>query len=80
MKQRVLIMGLTGFDGSHVADFLLGKPSYEVHGILRWRSKVENTAHIKRGLYLHECDLPDASAATKDIHAIRSSTVFRLAA
>ncbi len=80
MKQRILITGLTGFVGSHLAEFLLGKSSYEVYGILRWRSKLENIAHIKRGLHLHECDLRDAAAVTEVIRAIRPSVVFHLAA
>lgn len=80
MRPRVLITGLTGFVGSHLAELLLATPPYEVHGILRWRSKVDNIAHITQGLQLHECDLRDAAAVTEVIRVIRPRIVFHLAA
>ena len=44
---RVLITGITGFVGSHLAEYLLEMENIEVFGIIRWRSKLENIEHIK---------------------------------
>ncbi len=49
--KKALITGITGQDGSYLAEFLLGK-GYEVHGIIR-RSSTFNTGRIEH-LYLHE--------------------------
>ena len=44
---RVLITGITGFVGSHLAEYLLSMGNIEVSGIERWRSKTENIDHLK---------------------------------
>jgi GDP-4-dehydro-6-deoxy-D-mannose reductase len=43
---RALITGITGFAGSHLAEYLLSR-DFEVFGTIRWRSKTENIDHIK---------------------------------
>jgi GDP-D-mannose dehydratase len=45
---RVLITGITGFVGSHFAEYLLNKNDIEIYGIMRWRSDTKNIKHIKR--------------------------------
>ena len=46
---RALITGITGFAGSHLADYLLAEhPEVEVFGTRRWRSRLENVEHIFR--------------------------------
>lgn len=77
---RVLITGVTGFAGSHLAEFLLTQPGVEIHGIERWRSKTENVSHIKDRLVMHECDLRDASSVRKVIETVRPDRIFHLAA
>ncbi len=78
---KVLITGITGFVGSHLADYLLENHSdVEVHGIIRWRSRDENISHIKDKLNLVECDLKDASAVMQTLKEIRPDKIFHLAA
>ncbi|MBI4227392.1 MAG: GDP-mannose 4,6-dehydratase [Candidatus Omnitrophica bacterium] len=77
---RVLITGITGFAGSHLAEFLLTQPGVEVYGIERWRSKTDNVEHIKDRLIMHECDMRDASSVRKVIETVRPDRIFHLAA
>jgi GDP-4-dehydro-6-deoxy-D-mannose reductase len=55
---RVLITGITGFVGSHLAEWALAQGA-EVIGSLRWRSKTEHIEHLRNRLTLVECDLRD---------------------
>ena len=77
---RVLITGITGFVGSHLADFLLEKGGIEVYGIERWRSRTENIEHIKDRINLMGCDIRDASSVKKLIEKIKPERIFHLAA
>ncbi len=77
---KVLITGMTGFTGSHLADFLLEKGKIEVHGIERWRSKTDNIEHIRDKVILHECDIRDASSVRKTINEVKPDRIFHLAA
>ncbi len=77
---RVLITGITGFVGSHLADFLLKKGDIEIYGIERWRSKTENIEHIKNRIALMGCDIRDASSVKKLIEKIKPDKIFHLAA
>ena len=45
---RILITGITGFAGSHLADYCLERGDVEVHGIIRWRSRTEQHKEIER--------------------------------
>lgn len=77
--KKALITGITGFVGSHMAEYLL-KQGLEVHGILRWRSKMENIQDIKKDLILHEADLLDAHSLYTIIEKIKPDYIFHLAA
>ena len=77
---RVLITGVTGFAGSHLADFLLSQGGIEIHGIERWRSKTDNIDHIKSKIKMHECDIRDASSVRKVIEVVKPERIFHLAA
>jgi len=76
---RVLITGITGFVGSHLADFLLTKENVEVYGIKRWRSRTENIEHLEGKINLKECDLRDGSSVRRVINEIRPHRIFHLA-
>jgi GDP-4-dehydro-6-deoxy-D-mannose reductase len=76
---KILITGISGFVGSHLADFLLDK-EHEVYGPIRWRSRTENIDHIKDGLRLIDCDLKDSHSVKKLIDASRPDVIFHLAA
>ena len=58
---RLLITGITGFVGSHMAEFALAHGA-EVFGSIRWRSKTENIDHLRARITLVECDLRDLSS------------------
>jgi GDP-4-dehydro-6-deoxy-D-mannose reductase len=77
---RVLITGITGFAGSHLADLCLTKKGVELYGIVRWRSRTENIEHIWDKLKLIECDLRDATSTRDAIEEIRPDYIFHLAA
>jgi GDP-4-dehydro-6-deoxy-D-mannose reductase len=77
---RVLITGITGFAGSHLADLCLSKKDVELYGIIRWRSRTENIEHIRDQINLLECDLRDASSTRDVIEQVRPEYIFHLAA
>ena len=78
---KALITGITGQDGSYLAEFLLEK-GYEVHGIIR-RISISNTGridHIKDKIILHDADLLDTSSLIRIINRIRPDEIYNLAA
>ena len=78
---RVLITGITGFAGSHLADYLLAEhPDVEIYGTWRWRSRTENIEHLEGRIQLTECDLKDATAVRQTLSDIRPERIFHLAA
>jgi GDP-4-dehydro-6-deoxy-D-mannose reductase len=77
---RVLITGITGFAGSHLADLCLTKKGVDLYGIVRWRSRMENIEHIWDRVKLVECDLRDATSTRDAIEEIRPEYIFHLAA
>lgn len=83
MKQTALITGITGQDGSFLAEFLLEK-GYEVHGTIR-RSSVdyrERIAHLEgtSGFHLHYADLGDSMSIMQIVQKVRPTEVYNLAA
>jgi GDP-4-dehydro-6-deoxy-D-mannose reductase len=78
-NRKVLITGVTGFAGSHLAELLL-KEGIEVHGVQRWRSKNDNIEHIKDKIQFHEADLLDAHSLYKVVDEVRPKYIFHLAA
>ncbi len=81
--KKALITGITGQDGSYLAEFLLGK-GYEVHGIVR-RASISNTARIdgllkKKEITLHDGDLSDASSLIRIIGLVKPDEIYNLAA
>ena len=83
MKKVALITGITGQDGSYLAEFLLEK-GYEVHGIIR-RSSVSTTERIKHLIeknliFLHEGDLSDSSSIIRIMKEVQPDEVYNLAA
>ncbi|UCG10283.1 MAG: GDP-mannose 4,6-dehydratase, partial [Dehalococcoidia bacterium] len=88
MKKRALITGITGQDGSYLAEFLLSK-GYEVHGIIR-RASTFNTSRIDHlyvdphepgaKLFLHYGDLSDSTQLTNLIYGIKPGEIYHLGA
>lgn len=91
-KKKALIIGITGQDGSFLAEFLLEK-GYEVHGIIR-RSSSFNTGrlehlylkeliedlHFERSIYLHYGDITDSSNIIRVIQEVKPDEIYNLAA
>ncbi|MCK4497083.1 MAG: GDP-mannose 4,6-dehydratase [Candidatus Aenigmarchaeota archaeon] len=77
--ERVLITGITGFVGSHLAEYLLGK-NLEVYGTVRWRSKTENIESIKDKIKLLETDMRDGHSLEIAIKESEPDYVSHLAA
>jgi len=78
---RVLITGITGMVGSHLAEYLLAEhPGVEVHGLVRWRSPRTNLAAVASRVVLHEGDLRDLASLVHVLRAARPDRVFHLAA
>jgi len=78
---KVLITGITGFVGSHLAEHCLSLDEpVEVVGICRWRSRRENIEHLGDAITLRECDLRDASSVHKLLAEVRPQRIFHLAA
>src|SRR3989344_7132301 len=78
--KKALIFGITGQDGSYLAEFLLSK-GYEVHGLLR-RSATGNKKHIMHILdkiTLHKGDLADATSIYRVINAVRPADLYNFA-
>jgi GDPmannose 4,6-dehydratase len=81
MKTKALITGITGQDGSYLAEFLLEK-GYHVHGLIRRSSTInfERIAHLQNQIDLIPGDLLDQSSLISALQAVRPSEVYNLAA
>ncbi len=87
MKKKILILGITGQDGSYLLDFLI-KKNYEVHGLIR-RSATGNTKNIdhliknpkfyKKSFFLHRGDLLDAVSLKNIINKIQPDEIYNFA-
>lgn len=84
--KKALITGVTGMVGSHLADYLLAETDWEVHGMCRWRSPLDNLEHllgrINEGdrICLHYADLTDALSLMTTVEKVQPDYVFHLAA
>jgi GDPmannose 4,6-dehydratase len=79
--KRALITGITGQDGSYLAELLLEK-GYEVHGMVRRASteKFDRIEHIRDRIQLHQGDLLDHRSLTDTLKASRPEEIYNLAA
>ncbi len=78
---RALITGITGFAGSHLAEYLLQEhPDIEVYGTYRWRSRRENVQDVEGRVEMVECDLRDPTSVRRMLARAKPEVVFHLAA
>lgn len=83
---RALITGITGMVGSHLADFLLDNTDWDIYGMCRWRSPLDNVEHIldkannKDRVYFIYGDLCDYISLQNAVGESRPDFVFHLAA
>src|SRR5438874_13405884 len=81
MAKRALITGITGQDGSYLAELLLSK-GYEVHGMVRRSSeeKFERITHLKGRVLLHQGDLLDQFSLARLLTELKPEEIYNLAA
>ena len=80
-KRTVLITGLTGFVGSHLADYILANaPEYTIVGLARWRSPKDNIRHILDKVVIEYGDLTDYPSMHAVLEKHRPEFIFHLAA
>ena len=85
-RPNVLITGITGMVGSHLADYLLENTDWEIFGMCRWRSPFDNIRHLlnrierKDRISLLYGDLNDYVSLQNVVEASKPNYVFHLAA
>lgn len=83
---KALITGVTGMVGSHLADFLIENTDWEVYGVCRWRSPLDNVVHLlervnkKDRVFFEYADLNDEMSLIAVVKKIKPDYVFHLAA
>jgi len=78
---KALITGITGFVGSHLAEYITSAHSeVEVSGTKRWRSPKDNIRGILDKIHLHDCDLRDLSSLINVLNEVKPDLIFHLAA
>jgi GDP-4-dehydro-6-deoxy-D-mannose reductase len=78
---RVLITGITGFAGSHLAEYILANhPEAEIFGLVRWRSRMDNIVPIRDKVRLIEADIKDQVSLRAALAASKPDRIFHLAA
>jgi GDP-mannose 4,6-dehydratase len=86
MPPKALITGITGMVGSHLADFLLDNTDWDIYGMCRWRSPMDNVEHLsgranrKDRVFFIYGDLCDSFSLQNAIDESRPDYVFHLAA
>ncbi len=78
MTDRILMTGITGFVGSHLAELLINE-GYHVYGTYRWRSKLDNIEKIISDIILLDCDIRDSHSVLKAVEESRPNYIFHLA-
>ena len=83
---KALITGITGMVGSHLADFLLANTDWDIYGVCRWRSPLDNVEHLldrvnrKDRIFFEYADLNDQVSLIKVMGKVKPDYIFHLAA
>lgn len=78
---KILITGITGFVGSHLAEYILSlNEGHKIYGLCRWRSPKDNLEKIYDKVELVDGDLVDLSALIRHIQKLKPDVIFHLAA
>ncbi len=86
MTKRSFITGITGMVGSHLADYLLEHTDWEIYGLCRWRSQLDNISHLLPKINAHDRvhlvygDLRDYLSIHEAVRKSKPDYVFHLAA
>lgn len=78
---KILITGITGMVGSHLAEYVLEHHrDVEVHGLVRWRSPLDNVRGVLDRVYLHHGELRDLNSLVAVVREVEPDWIFHLAA
>lgn len=83
---KALITGVTGMVGSHLADFLLNETNWDVYGVCRWRSPLDNVSHLLERanngdrVFFEYADLNDSVSLSRVVSEVKPDYIFHLAA
>lgn len=77
---NVLITGIAGFVGSHLAEYLLENTNWKIYGLMRWDEPLDNLVNIKDKVELIEGDLTDAESLNRVVSISKPDYVYHLAA
>jgi len=78
---KILITGISGMVGSHLAEYILADhPDVDLHGLIRWRSPLDHLVAIKDRIALHYADLRDLNSLIVVIKKVQPDWIFHLAA
>ena len=86
MRKKALITGITGMVGSHLCDYLLENTDWDIYGVCRWRSPLDNVQHLlkrvneKDRVFFQYADLNDQVSLFYTIRDIKPDYIFHLAA
>ena len=84
--EKALITGVTGMVGSHLCDYLLANTNWEIYGVCRWRSPLDNVSHLlerankKERLFFRYADLNDEMSLITMVREVKPDYIFHLAA
>lgn len=84
--KKALITGITGMVGSHLADYLLENTDWDIYGVCRWRSPLDNVEHLldlvnkKERVYFQYADLNDQMSLITVVNEVKPDFIFHLAA
>ena len=79
---KILITGITGFVGSHLAEYCLTKPNVKLYGTFlpeNFKKEVKNIEHIKNKIEFLECDLTKKEQVKKVLLKVKPDKIFHLA-
>ena len=84
--KKALITGITGMVGSHLCDYLFDNTDWDIYGLVRWRSSLENIErhlhliNLKKRIFIQYGDLQDSESIIKIIKSTKPDYIFHLAA
>ncbi len=86
MKKKALITGMTGMVGSHMADFLQKETDWDIYGMQRWRSPLDNILHLmplinqQERIFIEYGELNDEGSLIRVLEKVKPDYIYHLAA
>lgn len=80
MKERILITGITGFVGSHLADYLVERGGSDIYGLKRPNSQLRNIHHLSESVSLINGDLIDQTSLVSLLREVKPDQIYHLGA